>query len=147
VDVRPAVPASVPVQAVLEQLGVRIAVLDAEDRVVWCNATARSAWGDPAPGTAFGSLDREVRPVPLAGTDVKVAWEVDAAAREAALRRVAAESATLAHDVKNAHTSINLALRAVARALGEDEVLVLEDLAQRLRGIESRIRGALDATP
>ena len=42
-------------------------------------------------------------------------------------------------------SAVNLALRAVARALGEDEQEVLTDLAQRLAGLEARIRTALSA--
>jgi two-component system sensor histidine kinase HydH len=61
-----------------------------------------------------------------------------------ALEDVARSSSTLAHEIRNPITSVHVALRAVARALDEDEVSVLADLAARLELLEARLRGALD---
>ncbi len=64
----------------------------------------------------------------------------------AMLRSLAAlgESASLlAHEIKNPITAVNLALRAVADQLGEDHKVVLEDLVERMKMLEQRIRHAL----
>ena len=55
-----------------------------------------------------------------------------------------AESASvLAHEVKNPITGVNVALRALAGRLGEDEEATLRDFVGRLRGVELGIRRAL----
>lgn len=67
--------------------------------------------------------------------------------REASMLRALAaigESASiLAHEIKNPITSINLALRSMATALGEDERLALDDLLARLRKLERTMRRTL----
>jgi len=65
---------------------------------------------------------------------------------EAALRALAAigeQAAVLAHEIKNPITAVNLALRAVADQLGEDQQATLEDLVSRMRRLEDLIRRTL----
>ncbi len=61
----------------------------------------------------------------------------------AGLERLSHGAHVLAHDIKNPLAALNLALRAVARHLGEDEVSVVEDLAQRLVRLERSLRRSL----
>ena len=67
--------------------------------------------------------------------------------RETAMMRAFAdigESASLlAHEIKNPITSVNLALRAVAAQLGEDERSVLTDLVERMQKLERLMRRTL----
>ncbi len=60
-----------------------------------------------------------------------------------ALAAIGESSAMLAHEIKNPVTAVNLALRAVADQLGEDEQTILEDLASRLRRLELQMRQTL----
>ena len=60
-----------------------------------------------------------------------------------ALAALGESSAILAHEIKNPVTAINLALRAVARNLGEDEKEVLEDLVRRMKRLEQQLRQSL----
>ena len=53
-----------------------------------------------------------------------------------ALATLGESAAILAHEIKNPITSVNLALRAVADKLGEDEQAVLEDLVGRMQRLE-----------
>ena len=54
------------------------------------------------------------------------------------------ESASmLAHEIKNPLTGLNVALRALADKLDTDQQEILDDLASRLRGLDSRLRRAL----
>jgi len=72
-------------------------------------------------------------------------------AETAVLRTLAAigeGAATLAHEIKNPITAINIALRAVAEQLGETDRVVLEDLASRMIRLEGLMRQTLSfATP
>jgi len=72
-------------------------------------------------------------------------------AETAMLRTLAAigeGAATMAHEIKNPITAINIALRAVASELGEDDRVVLEDLASRMKRLEALMRQTLSfATP
>ncbi len=61
----------------------------------------------------------------------------------AALAALGRSASVLAHEIKNPITAVNLALRSVARQLGEDEQEVLKDFAARMRHLELRLRGAL----
>jgi len=67
--------------------------------------------------------------------------------RETAMMRAFAEigesASLLAHEIKNPITSVNLALRAVSRQLGEDEKEILEDLVERMRKLEKLMRRTL----
>ena len=67
--------------------------------------------------------------------------------RETAMLRslatIGESAAVLAHEIKNPITAINIALRAVADQLGEDHAAVLEDLASRMRNLESIMRRTL----
>lgn len=56
------------------------------------------------------------------------------------LERLGQGAAVLAHDVKNPIAALNLALRAVARHLGEDEQGVIQDLVARLVRLEHALR-------
>lgn len=143
----PPSPEALPAEQVLEHLPAPVVVLDAEERVVWGNAAARALFAGCARGTPLADLGPSAAAVPLPGTDLKlVRFSDDCAARLAMIARAGAESGSLAHELKNATTAVSLALRAVARALGEDEQAVLADLAARLQGVERRIRDALAGT-
>ncbi len=71
----------------------------------------------------------------------------EAQRRETAMLRALAaigESASiLAHEIKNPITAVNLALKAVAERLGEDQQEVLADLVQRLQKLERTMRRTL----
>jgi PAS domain S-box-containing protein len=71
-------------------------------------------------------------------------------ARELALNQALAEigqsASLLAHEIKNPLTAVNLALRAVADKLGEDQRVVLDDLATRLAKLERTMRRTLAFT-
>ncbi len=57
------------------------------------------------------------------------------------------ESASvLAHEIKNPLTGLNVALRALADQLGTDQQEILNDLASRLQGLDTRLRRALSFT-
>ena len=60
-----------------------------------------------------------------------------------ALAEIGESASLLAHEIKNPITSINLALRAVANRLGEDERSLLDDLLARLRKLEATLRRTL----
>jgi PAS domain S-box-containing protein len=60
-----------------------------------------------------------------------------------ALATIGENAAVLAHEIKNPLTGVNLALRAVADHLGEDQKAVLEDLASRMRRLEALMRRTL----
>ncbi len=60
-----------------------------------------------------------------------------------ALAAVGESAAMLAHEIKNPITAVNLALRAVARELGEDQQDVLQDLVARMKRLEQQLRQTL----
>jgi PAS domain S-box-containing protein len=60
-----------------------------------------------------------------------------------ALAAIGEQTSVLAHEIKNPITSIHLALRAVAKNLDEDEAAVLEELVDRMRRLEGKIRRTL----
>ncbi|HEX6885685.1 MAG TPA: HAMP domain-containing sensor histidine kinase, partial [Planctomycetota bacterium] len=60
-----------------------------------------------------------------------------------ALAQIGESASLLAHEIKNPLTAVNLALRAVADRLGEDQKSVLEDLASRLAKLERTMRRTL----
>lgn len=60
-----------------------------------------------------------------------------------ALATIGESAAMLAHEIKNPITAVNLALRAVARQLGEDDAAVLRDLVGRLQRLERTMRRTL----
>jgi two-component system sensor histidine kinase/response regulator len=70
-----------------------------------------------------------------------------ASRRENAMLRSLAEigesAAVLVHEIKNPITAVNLALRAVADRLDQDQKTVLEDLAGRMQGLERTMRRTL----
>ncbi len=63
-----------------------------------------------------------------------------------ALATIGESAAVLAHEIKNPITAVNLALRAVARQLGEDDRAVLEDLVARMQRLEALMRRTLSFT-
>jgi two-component system sensor histidine kinase/response regulator len=71
----------------------------------------------------------------------------DAQRRETAMLRALAaigESASvLAHEIKNPITAVNIALRAVADRLGEDQREILDDLVSRMQKLEKTMRRTL----
>ena len=91
------------------------------------------------PGTSEGALFLvELRDV----TDARRA-QVRERSMLRALAAIGESASILAHEVKNPITSINLALRAVAKLMGEDERLALDDLLERLRKLERTMRSTL----
>ncbi len=60
-----------------------------------------------------------------------------------ALATIGESAAMLAHEIKNPITAINLALKAVAHQLGEDQQAVLEDLSGRMQRLERIMRRTL----
>ncbi len=60
-----------------------------------------------------------------------------------ALGEVAASTSLIAHELKNATSSVHLALRAAAGSLGVNEEEALADLVARLRNVERGVRRAL----
>lgn len=60
-----------------------------------------------------------------------------------ALAAVGESAAMLVHEIKNPVTAVNLALRAVARELGEDQQEVLQDLVVRMKRLEQQLRQTL----
>ena len=60
-----------------------------------------------------------------------------------ALATIGESAAMLAHEIKNPITAVNLALRAVARQLGEDDAAVLRDLVGRMQRLERTMRRTL----
>jgi two-component system sensor kinase FixL len=60
-----------------------------------------------------------------------------------ALATIGESAALLAHEIKHPVTAVNLALRAVADKLGEDEQEVIGDLAARMRRLELQLRQTL----
>jgi PAS domain S-box-containing protein len=60
-----------------------------------------------------------------------------------ALATIGESAAVLAHEIKNPITAVNVALRAVAGALGEDHKAVLEDLVARMQHLEQLMRRTL----
>ncbi|MEE8468364.1 MAG: PAS domain S-box protein, partial [Planctomycetota bacterium] len=65
---------------------------------------------------------------------------------QGALAALGESASILAHEIKNPITSINLALRAVAKELGEDDKAVLEDLVVRMQRLEKMMRRTLSFT-
>jgi PAS domain S-box-containing protein len=78
-------------------------------------------------------------------TPVKASHARELAIQEA-LAAIGESASILAHEIKNPLTAVNLALRAVADKLGEDQRVVLEDLASRLQKLESTMRRTLSFT-
>jgi PAS domain S-box-containing protein len=72
-------------------------------------------------------------------TELRRAREVEEAMTRA-FEAMGAGAAFLGHEIKNPLTSVNLALRAVARHLGEDEKLVLDQLSTRIENLEQLVR-------
>lgn len=133
-------------ELVLEHLPSPVVVLDDAERVIWGNAAARSLFGGCRSATPLAELDASAAAVPLPGSPCKlVRFDGDSAARLAQVARAGAEAGSIAHEIKNATSAVSLALRAVARALDEDEQAVLADLVARLQGVERRVRDALGA--
>jgi PAS domain S-box-containing protein len=60
-----------------------------------------------------------------------------------ALAHIGESAAVLAHEIKNPITAVNLALRAVADQLGEDDRSVLEELVGRMQRLEQLMRSTL----
>ncbi len=60
-----------------------------------------------------------------------------------ALATLGENAAVLAHEIKNPITAVNIALRAVADQLGQDQRVVLEDLSSRMMRLERMLRRTL----
>lgn len=75
-------------------------------------------------------------------TEIKRAQKQETAMLRA-LAAVGEQAAVLAHEIKNPITAVNLALRAVADQIGEDQQVILEDLVQRMQRLEQLMRRTL----
>jgi len=60
-----------------------------------------------------------------------------------ALATIGESASVLAHEIKNPITAVNIALRAVADQLGQDQKLILEDLVTRMQKLEQTMRRTL----
>lgn len=60
-----------------------------------------------------------------------------------AMAAIGESASVLAHEIKNPLTAVNLALRAVADSLGEDQRSVVEELSGRLQKLERTMRRTL----
>ncbi|MEO6711582.1 MAG: PAS domain S-box protein, partial [Planctomycetota bacterium] len=78
-------------------------------------------------------------------TELKRAQRAETAVLRA-LATLGESAAMLAHEIKNPITAVNLALRAVAHALGEDQQAVLADLVGRMQHLEGLMRRTLTFT-
>jgi len=106
--------------------------------------TGRSRWMDFSLKPVRGE-DGEVQFLLPEGRDitsVKASHARELAMQEA-LATIGESASILAHEIKNPLTAVNLALRAVADKLGEDQRTVLEDLASRLEKLERTMRRTL----
>lgn len=112
----------------------------------------------PGHGDEILTIDFSVKPVRNDGGEVvhlipegrDITALVRAQRAETAMLRALAtigeSAAVLAHEIKNPITSINLALRAVADKLGEDEQSILKELAGRMERLEQVMRRTLSFT-
>jgi signal transduction histidine kinase len=75
-------------------------------------------------------------------TDLKRAQRAETAMLRA-LAAIGEQAAVLAHEIKNPVAAVNLALRAVAGQLGEDQKAVIEDLVARMQRLENVMRRTL----
>ena len=75
-------------------------------------------------------------------TELKLAQQRETAMLRA-LATIGESAAVLAHEIKNPITAVNLALRAVADQLGEGQAEILEDLASRMKRLETLMRRTL----
>jgi PAS domain S-box-containing protein len=75
-------------------------------------------------------------------TELKRAQRAETAMLRA-LATIGESAAMLAHEIKNPITAVNMALRAVAHQLGEDQQAVLEDLVERMKRLENIMRRTL----
>ncbi len=75
-------------------------------------------------------------------SDLKNAQRAETAMLRA-LAQIGESAAVLAHEIKNPITAVNVALRAVAEKLGEDEHAILADLVARMQRLERMMRGTL----
>ncbi len=78
-------------------------------------------------------------------TEMKRAQRAETAVLRA-LATIGESAAVLAHEIKNPITSVNVALRAVADKLGEDQQAVLGDLVARMQRLERIMRRTLSFT-
>jgi PAS domain S-box-containing protein len=75
-------------------------------------------------------------------SDLKRAQRTETAMLRA-FATIGESAALLAHEIKNPITAVNLALRAVADQLGEDQHAILDDLITRMQRIEQMMRRTL----
>ena len=151
------------------QTGQAFGALAADGTVLWLNPAGERVFGPERIGQALGvprSSMPQLVPAPAdpervleltfialqgaPGGATALFLAADVTARErgrraeaqvmAALERIGEGASVLAHDIKNPIAALHLALRAVARHLGEDERAVIEDLAVRLERLERTVR-------
>ncbi|MEM9379499.1 MAG: PAS domain S-box protein [Planctomycetota bacterium] len=90
----------------------------------------------------------DVPELPFAIVEVRDITDLVAAERRESsvmrsLARLGEEAAVLSHELRSPVSSLELALKAVARQLGENERMVLDDLSVRMRRLEGLMRRTL----
>ena len=86
--------------------------------------------------------------IPYAIVEVRDITDLVAAERRESsvmrsLARLGEEAAVLSHELRSPVSSLELALKAVARQLGEGERMILDDLSARMRRLEGLMRRTL----
>jgi len=113
-------------------------------QVEYVDSTGQQRWVDFSLKPVKGA-DGKVQYLLPEGRDIstlKLAHAREMAMQEA-LAEIGESASLLAHEIKNPLTAVNLALRAVADRLGEDQRSVLEDLSGRLARLEGTMRRTL----
>lgn len=90
----------------------------------------------------------DVPELPYAIVEVRDITDLVAAERRESsvmrsLARLGEEAAVLSHELRSPVSSLELALKAVARQLGENERMILDDLSVRMRRLEGLMRRTL----
>lgn len=129
-------------------LGERTAALAASERGPAPRLELRGAAGEGLPCELRFGFARGAQGEPLVVAVLRDLRELERArAAEACVRaaveRLSASAAELAHELKNPITALHMAMRAAAGSLGIDEREVLADFARRLEQVESALRRTL----
>jgi PAS domain S-box-containing protein len=110
-------------------------VVRRDGSLVTCGLSVARADLPGGPGPLFIGAFRDM-------TELKAAQKAETAMLRS-LATIGESAAVLAHEIKNPITAVNVALRAVAAHLGEDQKAVLEDLVARMKHLEHLMRRTL----
>ncbi len=110
-------------------------VVRRDGSLVTCGLSVARADLPGGPGPLFIGSFRDM-------TELKAAQRAETAMLRS-LATIGESAAVLAHEIKNPITAVNVALRAVADHLGEDQKAVLEDLVARMKHLEHLMRRTL----